>query len=167
MERPPPWQRPRPPSSSCGQTNISENITFPQLRLRAVKILISTLDMVNALWWTLLRESLTIRFFVHVLLWLLSNVHAKHNNFRGHRWHFIAEAILVHSIHMRRKRVLPIGFSITRVYIFAIWTNNLHRIKTWRYNALNWGQAYVFSVFRSSLVIFSTDLIWRWFQYAG
>ena len=42
----------------------------------------------------------------------LTYIHAEHHNLGGHGGHLIGEAILVNSVHVSRKGVFSIGFSL-------------------------------------------------------
>jgi len=57
---------------------------------------------------------------------LFANIHAEHDNLRGHCRHLVVETVLVHSVRMSRECVLAIALTITRIYSFAIWSRNLN-----------------------------------------
>jgi len=60
------------------------------------------------------------------IFWLFTDVHAKHEGLGSHSRHLVVETVLVHSIRMSCKCVLAVGLSLTSIYSFAVWTENLN-----------------------------------------
>ena len=55
---------------------------------------------------------------VHVallVLGLLPDVHGEHDDLGGHGGHLVAEAVLVHTVHVGSKRVLAVGLPVALV----------------------------------------------------
>ena len=45
-----------------------------------------------------------------LMKYVSGSVHREHHNLRRHRAHLVGEAVLVDTIHVSRKCILPIGF---------------------------------------------------------
>ena len=69
----------------------------------------------------------TFRIFVDLRLWFLADVYTEHHNLGRHRRHSVAEAILVHTVHVCSKRVFSIRLSFTRIDGFTVRPDNLHQ----------------------------------------
>ena len=80
----------------------------------------------HAISWVI-NNILTFRIFVNFCLWFLADVNTEHHNLWCHRRHFVAEAVFIHAIHVRCKRVFSVRLPLTRVDRFAIWSNNLQQ----------------------------------------
>jgi len=69
----------------------------------------------------------TFWILVNISFWFLANVDTEHHNFWRHCWHFVAEAIFIHTVHVCSERVLAVRFSLARIDGFTIWPDNLHK----------------------------------------
>ena len=61
-----------------------------------------------------------------LLGFLLQDLHGEHDNLGSHGGHFVAEAIPVDAVHVRRKSVLTVALPLTLVQVSAIkdsWVN--------------------------------------------
>ena len=66
----------------------------------------------------------------------LSNIHAEHDGLGRHGGHLVAEAVLVHTIHVGCKCILAIGLSITGIDQSPIWTLNLQNKEYFKWKGL-------------------------------
>ena len=78
----------------------------------------------NLLFFTLLTYLLSTLFILGWVTWGFSNVHAEHDNLGGHGRHLVGEAILVDTVHVSRKCILPIGFPFS-LGVFSRKTSNI------------------------------------------